>query len=132
MSPAGRDGDIGVNSDVSVGATDTDLLAVVAASCKATYVETEELLADVCMGLGTTAAALVAEETTGLAMAELETTELVAMVIEAVLVGITVEAGEPPAEADVVAKTAVRAGGAVDMTARAPVEVGARDEAVFS
>jgi len=71
--------------------------------------------------VGLTATALSEEDTTGLGMsaAELEA---------AVVTGAT----EPPAEAEGVAKTAVRAGGAVDRAARAPVEVGPREEAVFS
>lgn len=132
MSPAGREGDIGVNSELSVGAIDS--LAVVAVWDRVADADVEELGVEVATALGTTGITLAEDDTTGLGMAmlELEDTELAEAEAECVTAGTLVDDGELSVEADGIAKTAVRAGGAVDMIARPLVEVGPSDVAVFS
>jgi len=117
--------------------TGVDSLAVVAAWDRDADADAEGLLTGITVlggvtwvtdaVVGPTATALSEEDTTGLGMsaAELEA---------AVVTGATEPPAEtePPDKADGVAKTAVRAGGAVDRAARAPVKVGPREEAVFS
>ena len=115
MSPDGREGDSGVNSELSVGVAGTVSLAIVVASdgIVEAILGTDEVLI------------------TTVALLEIVLTRLGewVMELEAVVLAAMIDA---TAEADVVAKTAVRAGGAVDMTARAPVDVGPKEVAVFS